>query len=228
MHARILKYCVLLSMASNIYGQSPTNEIFPEKFAGFSGDLGLVSNYLFRGISYSDDLPALQGGLDYEFSKGWEVGTWISSGSRELPLEINVFGGYNLLILEKTFLTLLGEVSYYPHVPDESTFETTLNFNYDFAGFNYHYDFVLEEHYIDAGLFVNLTNVIYATARYGINYSYKNNDGWLFDLGLKAGVRIKQAFRFDAMYVYHEQAGHNFSIALGVNFAPVGTLERIR
>jgi uncharacterized protein (TIGR02001 family) len=34
----------------------------------FSANVGLVSEYYFRGISQNDDAPALQGGFDYEIS----------------------------------------------------------------------------------------------------------------------------------------------------------------
>jgi uncharacterized protein (TIGR02001 family) len=49
----------------------------------FSANVGLVSEYYFRGISQNDDAPALQGGFDYEISLAKPVmayvGVWGSN-----------------------------------------------------------------------------------------------------------------------------------------------------
>jgi len=47
--------------------------------AELSANASLVSNYVFRGFSYSDEGPALQGGLDYAHESGIYVGTWLST-----------------------------------------------------------------------------------------------------------------------------------------------------
>ncbi|MCB1675311.1 MAG: TorF family putative porin [Halioglobus sp.] len=44
-----------------------------------SGNIALTSDYRFRGISQSDESPAIQGGFDVEFSPGFYLGTWGSS-----------------------------------------------------------------------------------------------------------------------------------------------------
>ena len=46
----------------------------------FSWNLGVTSDYVFRGITQTDFDPALQGGLDYAFGdSGWYVGAWASN-----------------------------------------------------------------------------------------------------------------------------------------------------
>jgi uncharacterized protein (TIGR02001 family) len=65
-----------------------------------SFNVGLVSDYLFRGISQTHGKPALQGGIDYAHPSGFYVGAWgsniswvkdfLGSGSTE----IDVYGGY--------------------------------------------------------------------------------------------------------------------------------------
>lgn len=47
----------------------------------FTGNVGLVSNYIFRGISQSQNKPAIQGGFDYSHSSGLYAGTWASNVS---------------------------------------------------------------------------------------------------------------------------------------------------
>src|SRR5450759_2873562 len=45
----------------------------------FTGNVGLVSQYIFRGLSQTNGSPALQGGLDYAHSSGFYAGTWLSN-----------------------------------------------------------------------------------------------------------------------------------------------------
>lgn len=60
------------------------------------GNVALVSDYRFRGVSLSDKSIALQGGLDVSLESGLYVGFWGSSiepvGSSEL--ELDLYGGY--------------------------------------------------------------------------------------------------------------------------------------
>lgn len=72
----------------------------------FTGNVGVVSNYIFRGISQSAAKPAIQGGFDYAHSSGLYAGTWASNVSwvadnnwsatsaASNSLEIDIYGGY--------------------------------------------------------------------------------------------------------------------------------------
>lgn len=42
------------------------------------GNVGVVSDYVFRGVSLSDEAPVLQGGLDLILPRGFYVGAWAS------------------------------------------------------------------------------------------------------------------------------------------------------
>lgn len=67
-----------------------------------TANVGLYSNYVFRGISQTGGDPAIQGGLDYSHSSGFYLGTWASnvgwiedyqlytSGN----VEIDLYGGF--------------------------------------------------------------------------------------------------------------------------------------
>ncbi len=61
-----------------------------------SGNVALVSDYRFRGVSLSDETIAIQGGLDAGFASGLYIGTWASSiepvGGSET--ELDLYGGY--------------------------------------------------------------------------------------------------------------------------------------
>lgn len=61
-----------------------------------SANIGVVSDYRFRGLSYSDRDPALQGGIDVAFESGWFVGTWGSTIAKTggSNAEVDIYGGY--------------------------------------------------------------------------------------------------------------------------------------
>ena len=42
--------------------------------AQVTGNLGLTSDYRFRGISQTQNAPAVQGGIDYNHKSGFYVG----------------------------------------------------------------------------------------------------------------------------------------------------------
>lgn len=65
----------------------------------FTGNLGLFSEYRFRGITQTYRQPALQGGFDYSHSSGLYAGNWnsnVSSGAGfpEGNLEMDFYGGW--------------------------------------------------------------------------------------------------------------------------------------
>jgi uncharacterized protein (TIGR02001 family) len=67
-----------------------------------TGNLGIFSNYIFRGVSQTSEQPALQGGFDYAHKSGAYAGVWGSNvswlsdwgASTESSLELDVYGGY--------------------------------------------------------------------------------------------------------------------------------------
>ncbi|WP_126447396.1 TorF family putative porin [Sulfuricystis multivorans] len=69
---------------------------------GFTGNITLASEYLYRGIAQTRGNPALQGGFDYAHSSGLYAGIWGSNISwisdavagASASLEIDVYGGY--------------------------------------------------------------------------------------------------------------------------------------
>lgn len=67
-----------------------------------SANISIVSDYAFRGISQTEQRPALQGGLDWEHDSGFYLGFWASNVSwlndldlnTKNSLETNLYGGY--------------------------------------------------------------------------------------------------------------------------------------
>ncbi len=70
--------------------------------AEVSGSITLTSDYLFRGVTQTDEKPALQGGLEWADESGLYVGAWGSSISWlsdsdpdiSSQLELDVFAGF--------------------------------------------------------------------------------------------------------------------------------------
>jgi uncharacterized protein (TIGR02001 family) len=65
----------------------------------FTGNIGLVSDYRFRGISQTFKKPAIQGGFDYSHSSGIYLGNWNSNvnegaGFPAGNIEMDFYGGW--------------------------------------------------------------------------------------------------------------------------------------
>lgn len=65
-------------------------------FAGVTGNVGVVSEYLFRGIEQSGG-AAVQGGIDFATDAGVYLGTWASNtggAASSGGTELDLYGGY--------------------------------------------------------------------------------------------------------------------------------------
>lgn len=83
-----------------------------EEESNFSWNAGVVSDYVFRGVSQSNRDVALQAGVDYAFGdSGVYVGTWGSTvdyGDYDAPdYELDLYIGYNTDLGEKFNLDLM-------------------------------------------------------------------------------------------------------------------------
>ncbi len=71
-----------------------------EPESSLSYNVGVVSDYRYRGISQSRLEPALQGGIDYADKSGFYVGAWgstikwIKDAGGDANVELDLYGGY--------------------------------------------------------------------------------------------------------------------------------------
>ena len=72
-----------------------------EAASPFSANIGVTSDYRYRGISQSRLKPAVQGGVDYALPAGFYIGAWASTIKwiRDIPggdarVEIDLYGGF--------------------------------------------------------------------------------------------------------------------------------------
>lgn len=67
----------------------------PVAAAELSANVGVASNYLWRGVTQSGDDAAISGGLDVGFGPGFYAGTWTSSlGDNTSNYELDLYGGF--------------------------------------------------------------------------------------------------------------------------------------
>jgi uncharacterized protein (TIGR02001 family) len=81
-------------------GGTTGSQAEPEEKVPFTGSVGLYSDYIVRGVTQTNNMPALEANLDYAHSSGFYVGTfasnvsWLEDGwENAAPGVSNIFGG---------------------------------------------------------------------------------------------------------------------------------------
>lgn len=73
--------------------------ITPALAATFSGNFSATNNYIWRGVTQTDDATAIQGGLDYAHPTGLSYGAWISNvdfGTKGQELDLYIDYGFDV------------------------------------------------------------------------------------------------------------------------------------
>jgi uncharacterized protein (TIGR02001 family) len=90
----ILSAAIFTAFASSAYAQQAE----PASPHTFTGNVTVASDYRFRGISQTEEKPAIQGGFDYSHSSGFYVGNWNSNISGDFindgSIEMDLYAGY--------------------------------------------------------------------------------------------------------------------------------------
>ena len=84
-----------------------------------TGNFAVTTDYRFRGLSQSFQLPAVQGGIDWAHESGFYLGNWNSSISgNQYPngagIEMDFYGGYKFPVGKDVTLDVGGLYYYYP------------------------------------------------------------------------------------------------------------------
>ncbi len=66
--------------------------VTPVWAAQISTNLTVTSNYIWRGVTRTDDAAAVQGGADYTINKHFYAGAWTSNTASDT--ELDLYGGY--------------------------------------------------------------------------------------------------------------------------------------
>lgn len=119
----------------------------------FTANVGLVSDYAYRGWSQTDERPALQGGFDYAHDSGLYAGVWgsnVSWLSDSNPnvhnsLELDIYGGYKGTIgaigYDVGLLQYYYPGSYPKGFNSPDTLEGYIGLSWEFLSFKYSYAF---------------------------------------------------------------------------------------
>lgn len=109
----------------------------PASSGAFTGNIGMVSDYVFRGLSQTREHPALQGGIDYVHPSGLYAGIWGSTidfnDTDNANVEVDGYIGYSRSYDK---WTIDGRVTYYAYPGAK----TVLDYNYYEIGTNVSYD----------------------------------------------------------------------------------------
>lgn len=123
----ILNFVLISSYNAAIADEKKQNSI-P---GTFTGNVGMFSEYVFRGISQSDEAPAIQGTIEWNHDKGYYLGIWGTNvdfnDNSNASTEFDVYGGYRGVLsqIHKKISYDLGFVYYaYPGA--------TSKLNYDY------------------------------------------------------------------------------------------------
>lgn len=98
--------------------------------AQVSGNFGVTSDYRFRGISQTQNAPAVQGGVDYNHASGFYVGNWNSSVSSQFytngaGMESDLYAGFK----REIFKGVTVDVGSYNYFYPRATNGTSTNFD---------------------------------------------------------------------------------------------------
>lgn len=119
------KLCLILA-ASALVLSAPSH-------AEVSGNVALTTDYVWRGMTQTDNDPAIQGGFDYSHESGFYLGVWGSNVDfgTTADLEIDFYGGY-ATELDSGLGFDIGAIRYlYPDSPD------TANWNEIYGSVNW-------------------------------------------------------------------------------------------
>lgn len=146
---------------------------FAESDWTLSSNVGLFSDYVFRGVTQTDSDPAIQGGLDLTHESGFFAGVWGSNVESDatdttvvnydgVNLELDTYVGWSSEVADKTTVTVKALRYIYPgtRFHPNNTNEFSLYLGHDFGAFsgkvglNYSDDFygLDEATYLDLGV----------------------------------------------------------------------------
>ncbi len=92
-------------------------------FDSLSANVGVTSNYLWRGLEQTAGRSAVSGGIDYSADSGFYAGTWVSNAewTEDMSYEIDLYAGFsgetNGITYDFNFIQYL-----YPEVADDLDF----------------------------------------------------------------------------------------------------------
>ncbi|MCU7959301.1 MAG: TorF family putative porin [gamma proteobacterium symbiont of Bathyaustriella thionipta] len=173
----------ILAAAIAVVGSSPMMALAEDGSPHhFSGNLTLTTDYVFRGISQTDEHAAVQGGFDYSHDIGLYAGIWASNVDGDFfpgaTAEFDFYGGY------------------------AHDFDVLTGLSWDIWALRYQYPGVDNSNTNTTEFGTSLgTTIGMFTPSFAINYSpdfFDLDKGWYYDLGVD--VELPANFTLGAHY----------------------------
>lgn len=178
-----------------------------EEESMFSWNAALTSDYMFRGVSQTDDEAALQLGADLNFDNGFYVGVWGSNvdfGAGGPDIEIDTYIGWNTDLNERFNLDLM--LNRYNYIGEQDGYGS-IDYN-EFIG-----TLTLDETW---SFTLGYTNDVYALDEdgfyYGLGGSFDIGKGWGLDVNVGKSTFGNATGIDDYM---------DFSVGVNRDFGPV-------
>jgi uncharacterized protein (TIGR02001 family) len=141
-----------------------------------SGNVSLASDYVYRGISQTNEEATIQGGFDLSAESGFYAGVWASNIAFDGSIEIDIYGGFAKELNEEWSFDV-GLLRYeYPNNagPNESSFNEvygSLSFRELSVGVAYSDDFFFES---DSSIYIYVNYSLALPNDYGVDFHYGN------------------------------------------------------
>lgn len=229
------KTLIAAAVAAACAAPAFAQEAAPASEHTFTANVGVVSDYLFRGISQTKGNPAIQGGFDYSHSSGIYVGTWLSSISwvndtqgGSTPTEMDVYGGYKSTFGDSDFGYDVGLITYnYPGSGRNTsafvspwTAEVYGALSWKFLSVKYSH--VVSQNFVGWGVAGNSDTYSKNSNYIELNAAYDLGDGW----GVSAHVGHQKVKNNDSISdpggVNASYSDWNVGVSKDVGFGVVG------
>ena len=184
-------------------------------------NIGLASNYIWRGVTQTSDQAAISGGIDYQRKNGIYAGTWVSNvdfgGPQGRGYEQDWYVGYGFKTDQ-----VIWDVGYklytYPSLDDQNFGELYANINWQFLTGGLAYT-------------TNADDGATSTADSGDLYFYITGDWTMKGLGLGGTLGHYSRDRTGVENYNHIQlylSKDDFKFALDKNDLDAGNLSDVR
>lgn len=120
----------LLNIAlSSLLATTTFTSVSASAVEGLSANVAATSNYLWRGVTQTDDAAAISGGIDYADDSGFYAGTWVSNVDfgDDASYELDFYLGFSGEISEDVGF----DVGYiYYAYPDSAEMDSSNEYNF--------------------------------------------------------------------------------------------------
>jgi uncharacterized protein (TIGR02001 family) len=91
-----------------------TSAVMADAASPLSFNVGVVSNYMWRGVTQSANHAAVQGGIDFADDSGFSLGTWASSldGKADPSYEWDIYAGFGKTVGDFSYNLSLAYYAY--------------------------------------------------------------------------------------------------------------------